>query len=89
MVNMVTFLCVKYLMVPLMCNFSGLQFYTLSKTLIACRVIQLIFFKVETLLNNVFNAVYLLKVYYILPAFSFLLFPIIILSSTFVFLSVL
>ena len=35
--------------------FSGLHFYTLLKTLIACRAMQLRFFKVETLLNNAFN----------------------------------
>ena len=34
---------------------SGLHFYTLSKTLIACRDMQLRFFKVKTLLNNDFN----------------------------------
>ena len=31
------------------------NFYTLSKTLIACRAMQLRFFKVETLLNTAFN----------------------------------
>ena len=35
--------------------FSGLHFYILPKTLIACRAIQLIFFKVETVLNNAFK----------------------------------
>ena len=35
--------------------FSGLHFYTLSKTLIARRAMQLISFKVETLLNNAFK----------------------------------
>ena len=35
--------------------FSGLHFYTLSKTLIACRAMQLRFFKVKTLLNNAFK----------------------------------
>ena len=38
--------------------FSGLNFYTLSKTLIACRDMQLRFFKVKTLLNNAFNLCY-------------------------------
>ena len=33
---------------------SGLQFYTLSKTLIACRAMQLRFLKVDTLLSNSF-----------------------------------
>ena len=44
--------------------FSGLNFYTLSKTLIACRDMQLRFFKVKTLLNNAFN------VFIDFPAFS-------------------
>ena len=35
--------------------FSGLQFYTLSKTLTACRDMQLRFLKVKTLLNNAFK----------------------------------
>ena len=35
--------------------FSGLHFYTLPKTLIACRAMQLRFFKVITLLNNAFK----------------------------------
>ena len=35
--------------------FSGLHFYTLPKSLIACRAMQLRFFKVKTLLNNAFN----------------------------------
>ena len=37
--------------------FAGLHFYTLSKTLIACRALQLRVLKVETLLNNAFNLV--------------------------------
>ena len=36
-------------------QFSGLHFYTFSKTLIACRAMQLRLFKVKTLLNNAFN----------------------------------
>ena len=36
-------------------QFSGLPFYTLSKTLITCRDMQLSFFKVEILLNNAFK----------------------------------
>ena len=41
---------------PLKYSFSGLTFYTLSKTQIVCRALQLRFFsKVETLLNNAFN----------------------------------
>ena len=36
--------------------FSGLHFYTLPETLIACRATQLRFFKVKTLLNNAFNS---------------------------------
>ena len=36
--------------------FSGLHFYTLPKTLIACRAMQLRFLKVKTLLNNAFTA---------------------------------
>ena len=43
------------LMVLLRCNFSVLHFYTLSKILIACRVMQLRFVKVKTLLNNAFK----------------------------------
>ena len=35
--------------------FTGLNFYTLPKTLIACRAMQLRFFKVKTLLNNAFK----------------------------------
>ena len=35
--------------------FSGLHFYTLTKTLIGCRDMQLRFIKVRTLLNNAFN----------------------------------
>ena len=35
--------------------FSGIQFCTILETLIACRVMQLRFFEVETLLNNAFN----------------------------------
>ena len=31
------------------------HFYTLSKTLIACRAMHLIFLKVKTLLTNAFN----------------------------------
>ena len=36
--------------------FSGLNFYTLSKTLLACRAMQLRFLKVETVLNNAFKS---------------------------------
>ena len=49
------FAFLKHLMVLLRCNFSGLHFYTLSKTLTACRDIAQIFFKVKTLLNNAFK----------------------------------
>ena len=35
-------------------QFFRASFYTLSKTLIACRAMQLRFLKVETLLNNAF-----------------------------------
>ena len=50
------FAFLKHLIVLLRCNFfSGLHFYTLSKTLIACRDMQLRFLNVKTLLNNVFN----------------------------------
>ena len=45
----------KHLMVLLRCNFSGRNFYTLWKTLIACRDMQLRFLKVKTLLNNAFK----------------------------------
>ena len=47
------FTLLEHLMMLLKYNFfSGLNFYTLSKTLIACRVMQLS----ETLLNNAFKA---------------------------------
>ena len=36
-------------------KFSGLHVYSLLKTLIACRAMQLIFLKAETLLNNAFD----------------------------------
>ena len=37
-------------------QFSGLHFYTLSKTLVACRNMQLRFVLIlETMLNNAFN----------------------------------
>ena len=42
--------------------FQGFSFYTLSKTLIACRAMQLRFFQVETLLNNAFNGLLLAKI---------------------------
>ena len=49
------FTFLKHFMMLLKCNFfSVLHFYTLSKTLMATYV-ALIFFKVETLLNNAFN----------------------------------
>ena len=35
--------------------FQGFIFYTLPKTLIACRAMQLRFYKVKTLLNNAFK----------------------------------
>ena len=37
--------------------FSGLNFYTLPKTLISCRAMQLRFFKVTPLLKNAFKGV--------------------------------
>ena len=49
------FTSLKHLIMLLKCSFSGLHFYTLSQTLIACRAMQLRFLKVETLLNNTFN----------------------------------
>ena len=51
------FTLLKHLMMLLKCNFSGLHFYTLLKTLIACRAMQLRYIKVETLLNNAFKNV--------------------------------
>ena len=42
-------------MVFLKCKFFRASFYTLSKTLIACRDMQLRFFKVKTLLNDAFK----------------------------------
>ena len=35
--------------------FSGLHFYTIPKTLIACTAMQLRYFKVKTLLNDAFK----------------------------------
>ena len=54
------FTLLKHLMMLLKYKlFSGLQFYTLPKTLIACRAMQLrFFFRVKTLLNNAFNLKY-------------------------------
>ena len=49
------FTLLKHLMMLLKYNFSGLNFYTLSKTLIACGAMHLRFFEVETLLNNAFK----------------------------------
>ena len=49
------FATLEHLMVLLKCNFSGLRFYTLLKTLIACRAMQLRFIKVETLFKNAFK----------------------------------
>ena len=43
--------------------FSGLHFYTLPKTLIACRAMQLRFFKVKTLLNDAFKVMICLGVH--------------------------
>ena len=61
MVNLVTdYLLLfwsTYIMMLLKYNFSGVHFYTLSETLIACRAMQLRFLKVETLLNNAFNSI--------------------------------
>ena len=45
----------KHLMVLFGAIFFRASFYTLSKTLIACRNMQLNFLKVKTLLNNAFN----------------------------------
>ena len=42
--------------------FSGLHFYTLPKTLIACRARQLRFSKVKTLLNNAFKLATLMNI---------------------------
>ena len=42
------FTLLKHLMMLLKYKFSGLYFYTLPKTLIVCRAMQLRFFKVET-----------------------------------------
>ena len=36
---------------------SGLNFYTISQTLIECRAMQLIFSKVGVLLNNAFKII--------------------------------
>ena len=49
------FTLLKHLMMLLKYNFSGLHFYTLPKTLIGCRDMQLRSFKVRTLLNNAFK----------------------------------
>ena len=45
--------------------FSGLHFYTLSKTPVACRDMQLSFFSVKTWLNNAFK--------YDVPMYQYLL----------------
>ena len=50
------FTLLKHLMMLLKYSFSGLHFYTVPKTLIACRAMQLRIFKVKTLLNNAFKA---------------------------------
>ena len=50
------FTILKHLIMMLLKQFSGLHFYTLSKTLITFRAVQLKLFKVETLLNNAFKA---------------------------------
>ena len=56
--HLAMFTLLKHLMVLLKYSFSGLHFYTLSKTLIACRDMQhRFFFKVETLLNIAFKGV--------------------------------
>ena len=49
------FTLLKHLMMILKYNFSGLHFYTLLKTLIACKAMHLRFCKVKTLLNNAFS----------------------------------
>ena len=49
------FTLLKHLMMLLKYNFSGLHFYTLPKTLIPFRTMQLRFFLSETLLNNAFK----------------------------------
>ena len=47
----------KYWLMHLNCNFFlGLHFYTLSKTLMACRDMQLRFSKLNQLVNNAFAA---------------------------------
>ena len=45
----------KHLMMLLKYKFFRASFYTLPKTLIACRAVQLRFFLMKTLLNNAFN----------------------------------
>ena len=58
MVNPITCLIsllLKHLMVLLKCNLSGINLYTLSKILIACRDMQLRLLKGKSLLNNAFN----------------------------------
>ena len=49
------FTLLKHLMMLLKYNFFRASFLHLPKTLIACRDMQLKFFKVKTLLNNAFN----------------------------------
>ena len=46
------------LMMLLKCKFSGLHYYTLSQTMIACMAMQLRFFKHGTLLNSVFKIIH-------------------------------
>ena len=60
-VNLVTclfFTLLKHLMMLFKYNFTGLHFYTLSETLIACRAMQLIYILMETVLNSDFNIVH-------------------------------
>ena len=64
------FTSLKHLMVLLRCNFFRASFYTLSKTLIACRTMQLRFCKVKTWLHNAFKLVFCTLVFHFLPSAS-------------------
>ena len=64
MVNLVKsiFTLLKHLMMLLSTIFSGLHFYTLPETLIACGAMQLRFLKVKTLVNNAFKHEFVNKI---------------------------
>ena len=52
------FTSLKHLMMLFGCSFSGLHFYTISQTQVTFGTSQLRFFKVKSLLTNVFNCLF-------------------------------